>query len=155
MTKRPLLRLALLTLLASPPGMVSACSAPLEPQPTGGQAVEPSYSVGRIAGMTWVAVEIDGVPVPDSVEVDMAISHDGTVSGTAGCNRFSGSVELDAAVMVFSPLRVTRMACDPLLMDVEKRFLEALGSVEGFAVDSDNRVTLLRADGTVAVLLRP
>lgn len=49
-----------------------------------------------------------------------------SVSGHAGCNRFTGAVDLDASALEFGMLAATRMAC-PDAMQQEQAFLQALG----------------------------
>jgi heat shock protein HslJ len=120
---------------------------------TGGLEGGVSISVGRIAGLVWVPLVIDGVAVPEGSELWLKMSFDGKVEGGTGCNRFTGKADLDAGVMQFGPLAVTEMACaDPARMAREAAWLKALTEVRWF-VAAPEGLWLQRADGSVAVCL--
>lgn len=73
---------------------------------------------------------IDGIPVPRPAEgrITLQRTADG-VGGTAACNQYFavGTVRGDA--IAFEQLGQTEMACEPPLMDAERRYLEALARV--------------------------
>jgi META domain len=89
-----LLSLALATTLALDPASALAC----DPAPVfdGDPATGVSVSVGRIADVIWVPLEIDGLPVPEGAGPSLQVSPDGKVEGTTGCSRFTGTAEMDA-----------------------------------------------------------
>jgi len=66
----------------------------------GGAADEP---VGDVAGV-WGIQDTEGI-----TSIDLA--EDGTVSGTDGCNRVTGTWEQDGTQVAFGPWATTRMAC--------------------------------------------
>jgi len=73
--------------------------------------------------------------VVNGVPVTLLLSQ-GSVSGQAPCNTYTGGVSDDDGTLYFSPIAQTLMACDDTLMDLESRYLAALqtsdaGSVEG------------------------
>lgn len=88
------------------------------------------------------------VPPIAGTEVSVVFAADGRISGTGGCNRFSGSYEMgeDASVS-FSPLAATRMACPPQIMSQEDSFFVALGRVTRFEIEGD-RLSLAASDGS-------
>ncbi len=68
----------------------------------------------------------------------MVLTSEGAqVHGFSGCNRFTGSYELNEGQLRFKPLASTRMACMDG-MEQEQRFLEALGEVVRFTLSGDN-----------------
>jgi putative lipoprotein len=69
-------------------------------------------------------------------------------AGFGGCNRYSGGFELAGASLKFGAMASTKMACDQG-MDVEDRYLPALGAVQGWKLAGGELV--LEAAG-VAVL---
>jgi heat shock protein HslJ len=145
------LSLTLATLLALHPALALACGPP--PVFAGGPEGGVSVSVGRIADVIWVPLEIDGEPVPEGVGLAIEVSFDGKVEGTTGCNRFTGTADLDAGVIEFSPLVVTKAACvDPLAMAQETAWLKALAEARWFVVSPEG-LWLRREDGSVAVCL--
>lgn len=73
----------------------------------------------------------------------------GRVSGDAGCNRFSGSVELDdSGAMRVGPIAATKRGCaDSARMREETDFLAMLDRVRGYRIERDGRLHLLDAAG--------
>jgi heat shock protein HslJ len=133
------------------PALALACDPP--PVFDGAPGTGVSISVGRIADVIWVPLEIEGVAVPEGAGLALEISPDGRVKGTTGCNRFSGSADLDAGMVQFGPLAVTEMACvEPDRMEREAAWLKALGEVRGF-VAAPEGLWLRREDGSVAACL--
>jgi heat shock protein HslJ len=57
---------------------------------------------------------------------------DGGVYGSGGCNRYNGSITLEAGRLRFGPLASTRRMCPAAVMDQEQRFFEALAQTAGF-----------------------
>lgn len=143
---------ALIACLTLHPALAQACGAP--PAFDGDPATGVSISVGRIAAVIWVPLEIGGEAVPEGAGLALEVSPDGEVTGSTGCNRFTGTADLDAGVMQFGPLAVTEMACvDPKAMEREAVFLKALTEVRWF-VAAPEGLWLTREDGTVAICLR-
>lgn len=69
------------------------------------------------------------------------------VFGSGGCNRIIGSVALNGDRLRFDHMGTTMMAC-PDGMDLERRFLEALGNVVCYRL-SGRRLELLDGQGVV------
>lgn len=146
-----LLPLTLAAALSLHPALALACDPP--PVFDGDPATGVSVSVGRITDVIWVPLEIDGVPVPEGAGLALAVSFEGKVEGTTGCNRFTGTAEMDAGTLILGPLAVTEMACvEAEKMDREAAWLKALGEVRGFVVAPEG-LWLRREDGSVAVCL--
>jgi len=81
-------------------------------------------------------------------EVAVAFAADGRITGTGGCNRFSGSYETgEGRALSFSPLAATRTACPPEIMSQEDSFFVALGRVASFDIEGD-RLSLAASDGS-------
>lgn len=72
------------------------------------------------------------------------------VSGSTGCNRFSGQWSQAGDTVTLSRLVTTRMACPD--MDLERRFTEALSQVARWRM-IDGRLELLDAGGTPVMRL--
>lgn len=149
---RPVLTAA----VALTPALAQPCSQPDPPRLTGadgGLEGGVSISVGRIADLIWVPLLIDGRPVPKDAGLSLTLAFDGKVSGTTGCNRFTGTAWMDAGEVTFDPLAVTEMAClDPERMEREAAYLKALTEVRRF-IASPEGLWLSREDGTVAMCL--
>ena len=88
-------------------------------------------------------------PVPGSTLT--ATFADGRISGSAGCNDYSGGYEVDDTKISIGPLASTLRACaDPAVGEQEPQFLAALELARTFSVAGGN-LTLLRDDGGIAV----
>jgi heat shock protein HslJ len=110
-----------------------------------------SISVGRMADLVWSVREVNGRPVAQGAW--LTVTPDGMLSGNAGCNRMTGTADLDAGVMEFGPLAVTEMACEADKMDLEAIVLAALPEVRWFAVGQDGTLYLQRQDGATVMCL--
>jgi heat shock protein HslJ len=99
------------------------------------------------AGRTWLLTELDGsAPIPETV-VDLTIA-EGTASGNAGCNTYTGPVDVntDDNTMTFgTEIATTMMACQPAVMDQEQRFLTVLTEATSYEMANDT-LTLLDAN---------
>ena len=107
-----------------------------------------------LVGTTWTLTTIASGDAVSSVlngtEVTAAFTADATVSGSAGCNRYSGSYTWTGDQLSFSPLASTKMACADDVMAQESAFLASMEQVASFAIEG-SQLTL--ADGSGALLL--
>ena len=114
-----------------------------------------------LVGTTWTLTTIASGDAVSSVlngtEVTAEFTADGTVSGSAGCNRYTGSYTWTDDQLSFSALASTKMACADDVMAQEGAFLASMGEVASFAIEgaqlslSDaSDALLLGFDGTAA-----
>lgn len=101
-------------------------------------------SAKALAG-EWVLDRLQGTdPVPAGARrPTLAIAQDGKVSGFAGVNRYSSSldtVKLAKGDFAMSPAVATRMAGTPGAMALESKYLEALGRSTRYRIDGDHLV---------------
>jgi heat shock protein HslJ len=74
-------------------------------------------------------------PVSPGTQITVLFNNsNGTVSGSAGCNTYSGGYKLDGDRLSISPLAVTLMACEQPVMDQEAEYLKALQAVQSSRV---------------------
>ncbi len=86
-------------------------------------------SAASIEGIVWRAEDIGGGGIIDRSRATLTFGADSRISGSASCNRYSGSYVLDRGALSFtSALVATQKACVPSLMDQERRFLAILGA---------------------------
>lgn len=85
-----------------------------------------------LGGTAWLAEDIDGRGVIDTLQSSVAFSTDGQASGNAGCNRFFGAATIDGDRVRFGALATTRRMCPEAIMNQESRFLAALAAVRRF-----------------------
>ena len=105
------------------------------PEPT--PEPPPDTSAG-IEDLLWSLKSLGGAElVPGSV-ITMDLT-DGTTSGTAGCNTYSGPYELFGTSIDFGLMAITRKLCSqpPGLMDQETQYLGELQMVEEYHIDLD------------------
>jgi heat shock protein HslJ len=130
---------ALLTALLAPV-LVTACA---DDEAAGTQAP-------AIEGVPWVLES--GAGMEAGGPAPTATFEAGRVTGTTGCNRYSGTYVVDGGRLSIEPGAATRMGCPPPADEVERAYLAALGRVSGWRVEGD-ALTLL-ADGAPALRFR-
>ncbi len=87
-----------------------------------------------LAGTGWILTDLDSgsvtgtAPTLDLTETD--------VSGTGGCNTFSGTYTTDGDTISFGPLASTMMACEPPIMEQEAVYFAALDGATTYTVDA-------------------
>jgi heat shock protein HslJ len=83
-----------------------------------------------------------------------AFASSGQISGSAGCNSYSGSYVVDGSLLAITPMASTMMACDTPegIMEQETAFLAALASAGSYAIDG-GQLNILNASGQLVVLL--
>ncbi len=126
------LRLALPLMLAA---LMAGCAAGPAPVPPPGDTVS-----GPVVGPRW-----NLLLVGTSERLDMPatpwfqVAADGNVTGSDGCNRFTGSVALDAQNRIeFSSLTSTRRACPN--MAGARQVTEMLDEAYRYLIDHDRLV---------------
>ena len=102
--------------------------APDEPQPVAEAPTE-------LLGNEWVLIAYGDAGNPVVVEPGTRITanfnSDGSVSGSGGCNSYSGSFQVDGERIAFGPAAVTAMACESG-MDQETAYFAALENATTF-----------------------
>ncbi len=102
-------------------------------------------------GRPWVLAS--GIPFPQDVAIvrPSATFEGGTVSGSTGCNRYTGPYTVDGDSLELGQIASTMMACPPPADAIERAYVAALGKVAEWRSDGDDLV-LVDSDG--ADLLR-
>ncbi|PVY41131.1 copper resistance protein NlpE N-terminal domain-containing protein [Pontibacter virosus] len=106
---------------------------------------------------TWNLVELQGKTINpkdfDRNQPSLIIAlAEGRVSGSAGCNRITGTLEPIGDRINFGPLASTRMACPS--MELENQFLEVLRDGELRYSVSEERLKLMLGGMEIAVFAR-
>jgi len=94
----------------------------------------------------WVLTELANAPVPAGErqrEASIRFQTEGKVSGSTGCNRFSGTYALEGHLLHFGQLAMTRMACADD-QGIEADYMKALETTRQFQI---HRNTLDLLDG--------
>ncbi|MDK2761765.1 MAG: META domain-containing protein [Sphingopyxis sp.] len=115
----------------------------------GGAIVPPS----ELAGTNWTFVSIGGSAV--ATDRSTSLRFDGErLSGSAGCNRFSGQYAFAKRVLTAGPLMATKMACPGAAMAQEAALFDLMRQPVTLSFPTDGMMEIMGADGRGAVLKR-
>lgn len=105
-----------------------------------------------LAGVTWIAEDIGGGGVLDSLQSTLRFEASGRVAGSGGCNRYNGMAKIDGQTLSLGPLATSRKMCPPAIMDQERKFLDALAQAKRFEIEG-SFLRLFGDDGIALVRL--
>lgn len=123
--------LACAALVAIVPIALPACKSTvchLPSEPINAESLTGDWYIASVYGEKVAPLLQDGGRTPA-----ITINADGTISGFAGVNRVSGSVDAEKLARgkwVASPMTTTRMAGEPGMMALEQKILSALQSAD-------------------------
>ncbi|KAA3658010.1 MAG: META domain-containing protein [Chloroflexi bacterium] len=120
---------------------VPPTAQPEEPEAPA-QPEEPNLAVHN---MVWILQSYAGQSVISDTNVSVEFSPDGQLSGSAGCNNYFGSYQLDGNNLTIDGVGSTEMWCEGL-MDQEMAFLSMLMNAASIKID-DNVLTIETAEG--------
>ncbi|MFN2253943.1 MAG: META domain-containing protein, partial [Candidatus Promineifilaceae bacterium] len=137
-------------------------AAGTEAQETAGESVEGAAEAAEAAaplaleGPTWrldTYVDLEGQPTQSLPDTRVTITFaDGQVSGSAGCNNYFGTYEVDGSSLTVGQVGSTMMACFPdEVVLQETAFLANLGNVAGYEI-MDNQLHLQDANGQTILI---
>jgi heat shock protein HslJ len=130
----------------------------LDPPEGGAPLVFARQAAPALAGVEWEVTGFNnGRQAVVGLLPDTRITlqfDDGLVSGSSGCNRFSGSFSSGEGTLTIGMLRLTRMACESEVMEQEQQFLAALQSATTWAIVR-GMLDMHRADGERALTASP
>jgi len=108
-----------------------------------------------LEGMAWLVEDIAGQGVIDRAQTTISFDAPGRVSGSGGCNRFTGVATLAGEALKLELIAATRRACVPALMDQEQKFFKAIEAVRSYSVDANELLHLKGANGEALLRLAP
>ena len=109
----------------------------------------------ELGGTSWEVIGYNnGKEAVVSVIIDTSMtavfSTEGQLSGSSGCNNYTGSYTTDGDTIAIGPLAVTRKLCDdPLVMEQENAFLSALETAATYKITGD-KLELRTEEGSLA-----
>lgn len=135
--------------------LTAGCASEREPA-----AITPGAAVGESAPSflteapvgSWRLIGFGDATEPGDVEVTLRVEAEGKLSGTSGCNRYSGAWTPGDGGANVGPLAATKMACPPPRMEIESRYLDELGNVRGWRRHVDG-IVLVDAAGDPRLVL--
>lgn len=115
-------------------------------------------TLADLNGTSWRLVDLgEGqAPLLPDVEITLAID-DGQISGSAGCNNYTGSVAGDAEVLqsfTVGPIAATQMACADDVATQEATYLALLQSALGWRYDGGYLALAYPAEESIYAYLR-
>lgn len=85
-----------------------------------------------LEGTSWTVVSIAGAPALPEARPTLTFAADGSVSGSTGCNQYSGAYRRDGASLSFGGIASTLMGCNGDRGLQETAFLAALNGAESW-----------------------
>jgi heat shock protein HslJ len=112
----------------------------------------PSSGVGGVdlANTSWTVTSLGGVPTVGPARPTMTFAADGTVSGTAGCNQYSGKYRIDGSSISITDVASTMMMCAGPGADTEALFLKGLNSATAWRLTESGDLEIAAAVAIVA-----
>jgi heat shock protein HslJ len=108
--------------------------------------------MGPLDGTAWVLTGLAGQGTAGNPAATLQFEC-GRLSGSDGCNRFSGSYSATKSALAVSPqLASTRMACPPEVEAQARAFLAALTGATAYRADGTQLVLLAANGATLATL---
>jgi polar amino acid transport system substrate-binding protein len=150
--------------LTTTPGPGGSATPTASVTPTLTATLTPTATPGAdnpLAGTSWLVTayynpnNLGGMAsVLSGTSLTAAFASSGQVSGSAGCNSYSGSYSVDGSLLAITPMAATAMACDTPegIMEQETAFLAALASAGSYAIDG-GQLNILNTSGQLVVLL--
>ena len=86
-------------------------------------------------------------PLMDYSHLTLTLAADGRAYGNAGCNHWFAPYTLEGDKLSFGTVGSTRKLCAPALMEQEKRFLQALTTVQRWDISPIEQVRFWPAEG--------
>jgi heat shock protein HslJ len=111
-----------------------------------------------LPGTRWTALAMNNgkqavASVVAEADITAEFAPDGSLTGSAGCNRYMTSYTLDGETITIRPPGLTRRACAPPVMEQEQQYTAALERAATYRLDAD-RLELRDAAGSLQVTYR-
>lgn len=107
---------------------------------------------GGLANTEWTVIAIDGTATIVGAQPTMTFAPDGTLSGTSGCNQYSGRFRTDGDRITVGQLSSTEMGCEADRMAQETAFSTALSAATRWR---ETEAGQLELSGVVVLLAVP
>lgn len=105
-----------------------------------------------LVNTSWTVASVAGVATLPDARPTMAFAQDGTISGSAGCNQYSGTFRTDGDAIAIARVASTMMMCEGDRGQQEAVFLKGLN---GAATWRQTEAGQLEIDGAIAIVAGP
>jgi heat shock protein HslJ len=131
---------------------MAACTFPPPPRqpPVAGASAGGSAS---LAGTSWMLASLNGQAPVANTTVTLNFSAN-AVSGSDGCNNYSGAYSVDGSNITFGPLRTTLMACPEPIMQQAAAYQQALANAKTFKIEG-GQLMLMDGSGVALATFAP
>lgn len=111
---------------------------------------------GTLDGPTWALTSYAEGGATKNVPADVLVdatfqASDSTVSGSGGCNRYTGTYTASGSELTFGPLATTMMACSGPAGEVETAYLANLALSKTFTATAET-LTIFDASGATILV---
>lgn len=106
----------------------------LQEQEAAARQKQTEEALAKLAGTDWRLVRIGEKESAEGVTSSLSFKADGSVSGRAGVNRYSGAFKMENGKLKTGPFITTRMAGKPEAMKQESAFMAALSAVRALVL---------------------
>ena len=107
-------------------GVNGATAAPMSARAT---------AASGLTGRTWVLATLAGKPPVSGTELTIEFTAKRRASGSAGCNRYTGTYKVSGSAIRISRMATTQRACAEPIERQETAFLNALSRARSFVVN--------------------
>ena len=103
-------------------------------------AMETNQAPVTLPGSAWEVTSLADEDPLDDHPITFEFDAEGNIAGDASCNRFGGTCTIEGHTIKIGPLRSTRRACEPEIMQQEQKFLALLSTVSAWSIEDDELV---------------
>jgi heat shock protein HslJ len=111
-------------------------------------AMETNQAPDKLPGTAWQVTTFAGQTLLADHPITFEFDAEGSISGDASCNRFGGTCTIEGDTIKVGPLRSTRRACEPEIMQQEQKFLALISAATTWLIEGDDLV-LTAPDGEI------
>lgn len=112
-------------------------------------AMSPSDLMAELTSHEWVVEDLMAAGIPDNAHATLSFDENGMVSGSTGCNRYTGSFKVSNGAITLSPLAATKRGCFGALMDMEQKFLAVMAGTLAAEFDDTGKLLISSDGGTL------
>lgn len=125
-------------------GALSACAGLPMTGNTGGMG-----SLSGLQGYEWQVQSINGVAVNTPIRPTLNFGTTMQLTGHTSCNTYISGYVSTGSMLMIKQGALTKMACEPAVMNQEQRFLKQLSNTQMWSIDAAGTLTLTGTSGTI------
>ena len=122
-------------------GLLSACAG----LPMAGSTT----NTAGLQDTAWQVQSINGVAVNSTIHPTLNFGSTLQVTGHTSCNTYISGYVSTGAMLIIKQGALTKMACEPAVMNQEQRFLKQLSNTQMWSIDAAGSLTLTGTSGTI------